>query len=145
MSQSGDKDEIVRPIDQSILDFLISCGRLLHNMVNIEPFLRLSNIILKLFERFWPVKVGFRLFRQRDKARVGQRSSAYSPKLPSAACGQARRAHVDGQNALRRIARKDAAAFSQRGARAVTGAWPNIENGNRRGSGHTVRARHARM
>lgn len=59
MLQSGDGDEIVWPIDQSIRDFLmITRGRLLHKMVNVIPFPGLSNIPLQLFERLWPIEVG---------------------------------------------------------------------------------------
>ncbi|MGA7383877.1 MAG: hypothetical protein WBW81_04020, partial [Methylocella sp.] len=40
---------------------------------------------------------------------------------------------------------KGAGAFSQRGARAITGARLNIEIGNRRGGRHAVRAWQARI
>jgi hypothetical protein len=38
---------------------MISRGRLLHNMVNVVAFRRLSNTILQLFERLWPIEIGF--------------------------------------------------------------------------------------
>ncbi len=59
MLQSGDADEIVWPINESVRDFIISRGRLLHNMVNIVPFPGLSNIRLQVFERLWRIEIGF--------------------------------------------------------------------------------------
>jgi hypothetical protein len=59
MLQSGDEDEIVWPVNQSVRDFIISRGRLFHNMVNVISFPGLSNIILKLFEPLRPIEIGF--------------------------------------------------------------------------------------
>ncbi len=87
----------------------------------------------------------FRIFRQRDKAGVGQRHRPIRRSFHQRRPAQGGARLVDGQNALRRRARKDPTAFSPRGTRAVTGAWSNIENGNWRGRRHTVRARHARI
>jgi hypothetical protein len=87
----------------------------------------------------------FRQFRQRDKTRVGQRHWLIRQSFHQGRVAKRGARLVDGQNVLRCIARKDAAAFSQRDARAVTSTWLNIENGNRRGSRHAVRAEHARI
>lgn len=64
MLQSRDADEIFWPIDLRFRVTLAVGRSLLHDMVNIIPFLFRSHIALQLVEGFGAVKVGF------DKCKV---------------------------------------------------------------------------
>ena len=59
MFQSRDADEIVT-INRSLRDFMISRGRLLHNMVNIVPFAGLSgpSTLIRLENAFVEISQG---------------------------------------------------------------------------------------